>query len=403
MNTNVATDIYNRMVTCINDKIGYTTIKNIDFTKVEQINNDMLWIQLLLYDEDVLPIKVDLLTSILSIPTKNIYILPGTGLNVESNFILPTNNSLATFLANKSYLVIGITPREDVAPQDFNFELMRDWGIQKHTDDVNKVIKLFQSMYNMRYELLGHSAGASVTFNYASKIGSQNKKFKAIRIIDTIGQYPPNSDKYNNAQISMNACNQLINTGIFVNTETAGIKFLIQQAQIDPNGDSGVPRPVPGGNFTNVGLLHFSLIFTAQLPGVLTEITGLPGSWYLEQGFLAGTYDFGDIPTNDVFTLTHTNINTIYTSIPMIGSGIYPLAYERDIYAMLSNSFPITWSNIKVSVYYVNAELGTGNPGYTVGLLAGTSVYSSMVQNYGHADCVYSNTAKTDFWNILVP
>ena len=401
MNPDVTTNIYNRMMSSINQKIGYTTIKKIEFIKSEIIDNNILWIKLLLYDEEVLPLKVDILTNIFSIPTKNIYLLPGTGLNVESNFIIPTNNSIATFLAKKSYLVIGITPREDSAPSDFNFELMKDWGLQKHTNDVNKIINLFQSVYNTNYELLGHSGGALIAFNYASLFN--NRKLKAVRIIDVVGEYTPNSQKFNNAQISLDAANQLLSEGTFVIPDIAGIKLLSQAAQVNPNGDSGVPRPVPGGNFTNIGLLHFSLIFTGQLPGILTPITGLPGSWFLEQGFLAGTYEFGEIPTADIFILTHTSINTIFNAIPTIGSGIYPLAYERDIYALLINSFPLIWQNIKVPIFYVDAALGFGDASYTISILTNTNVTSSLIQDYGHADCVYSNTAEIDFWNILIP
>lgn len=398
-------NMYKKIVANIKDKIRDTTINKIEIVKIELINNNILWTQLLLHDHDILPIRIDILADIFRASTRNIYLSPGTGLNVESNFITPVSNNIAVFLANKSYLVIGITPREDAVPQDFNFELMKDWGLQKHTDDFSKIVKLFQSIYNIDYDILGHSAGAAVAFNYSSKVNFQkDKKLKAVRIIDMIGEYPPNSQEFNNAQISLNASNQLISGGIFVDSDIAGFKFITQQAQLDPNGDSGVPRPVPsGGNFTNIGLLHFSLIFTGQLPGILTDITGLPGSWYFKQGFLSGTYQFGETPIGDMFSLTHTNINTIYSSTSSIGSGIYPLAYERDFYSLWVNSFPLIWANIKVPVFYVNTELGFGDESYTVGLLTHSNVTSNMIYDYGHADPVYSDNAETDIWNILVP
>lgn len=394
-------NMHKKILADIKDKIKDTTISTIETVKIEIINNNILWTQLLLYDHDILPIRIDILVNIFNIPTRNIYLSPGTGLNIESNFISPVSNNIAAFLANKSYLVIGITPREDAAPQDFNFELMKDWGLQKHTDDFSEIIKLFQSIYNIDYEVLGHSAGAAIAFNYSS-IFNKDKKLKAVRIIDMIGEYPPNSQEFNNAQISLDAANQLINSGTFVDSDIAGFKFIAQQAQLDPNGDSGAPRP-PGGNFTNIGLLHFSLIFTGQLPGILTGITGLPGSWNFKQGFLSGTYEFGETPIDDIFSLTHTNINTVYTATSAIGSGIYPLAYERDLYSLWSNSFSLTWANIKVPVFYVNTELGFGDQSYTVGLLIHSNVTSAMINDYGHADPVFSDNAETDFWNILVP
>lgn len=405
MDKETISNMHKKIMAEIIDKIRDTTINRVEIVKIELINNNILWTQLLLHDNDILPIKIDILLDIFGVPTKNIYLSPGTGLNVESNFITPVYNNIATFLANKSYLVIGITPREDSAPQDFNFELMKDWGLQKHTDDFNEIVKLFQHIYNINYEILGHSSGAAVVFNYSSKVDfHKDKKLKAVRIIDMIGAYPPNSQEFINSQISLDASNQLINSGTFVDTDIAGFKFITQQTQLDPNGDSGVPRPVPsGGNFTNIGLLHFSLIFTGQLPGILTGITGLPGSWYFKQGFLSGTYQFGDTPIDDTFSLTHTNINTIYSAISSVGSGIYPLAYERDFYSLWINSFPLIWANIKVPVFYVNAELGFGDNSYTVGLLTHSHVKYSITNDYGHADSVYSDTAETDFWNMLVP
>lgn len=404
MNKETISDMHKKIMAEIEDKIKDTTVNKIEIVKIETINNNILWTQLLLYDHDILPIRIDILANIFRTPTKNIYLSPGTGLNIESNFITPVSNNIAVFLANKSYLVIGITPREDAAPQDFNFELMKDWGLQKHTDDFSEIVKLFQSIYNINYDILGHSAGAAVVFNYSSKVDfHKDKKLKAARTIDMIGEYSPNSQEFNNAQISLNASDQLINSGTFIDSDTAGFKFVAQQAQLNPNGDSGVPRPVPGGNFTNIGLLHFSLIYTGQLPGILTGITGLPGNWYLKQGFLSGTYQFGDTPTSDTFSLTHTNINTIYSAVSAIGSGIYPLSYERDFYSLWINSFPLIWENIKVPVFYVNAELGFGDDSYTVGLLTHSNVTPSIIHDYGHADPVYSYTAETDFWNILVP
>ncbi len=396
--------IHRKIISEIKDKIRNVVINRIEILKIKLINNNILWTQLLLHDHDILPIKIDILSDIFNVPTRNIYLSPGTGLSVESNFIAPVSNNIAVFLANKSYLVIGVTPREDAAPQDFNFELMRNWGIQKHTDDLSKIIGLFQSIYDIDYEVLGHSAGALVVFNYSSKVNShRGRKLKAVRIIDMIGEYPPDSQEFSNAQISMDASNQLINSGTFVDSDVVAFKFITQQAQLDPNGDSGFPRPVPsGGNFTNIALLHFSLIFTGQLPGILTDITGLPGNWYFKQGFLSGTYQFGDTPIDDTFSLTHTNINTIYSTISSVGSGIYPLAYERDFYSLWTNSFPLAWANIRIPVYYVNAELSFGDQSYTVGLLTHSNVTNSIVNDYGHADPVYSDTAETDFWNILV-
>ena len=375
-----------------------TIINKIEVVKIEIINTNILWTQLLLYDNDALPIKIDILKCLTKSLTKNIYLSPGSGLNTEINFITPKNRNLAIFLANKGYLVIGVTPREDAATLTFNFELMKDWGLTKHTNDFSEIIEIFQKISNIDYDVLGHSAGAEVVLNYSSI--TENKKLSAVRIIDIIGQYSPDSQNFQNAQISLSATNQVINSGIFINTDNLGFKFLVQQAITDPKGDSGIPRPTTG-NFTNEGLVFFSLIFTGQLPGILTPITNLPSSWYYVQGYLAGTYEFGPTPLLDIYSLTHTNIQTIYNSIGSLGSGIYPLTYDN--YATWCGVFPLQFSNIKVPVYYINTELGFGDASYTVSLLSNANVTYAIVNNYGHADPVYSNTAETDFWSKLVP
>lgn len=378
---------------------GFTRI---EVVKTSTINSNIIWIQLLLYDDEPLPIKLDILKDIHIPATKTIYSSPGSGLNTETNFINPEFKNISVFLVNKGYIFVGITPREDAAPPTFDFGLMKDWGLDKHTKDFTKIITLFQGTINLNYEVLGHSAGALMVLNYASQ--NPINRLKAVRVIDIVGQYPPNSQEFINSQITLNALNDLLNGGTFVNTDNVEFKYIAQQAETNPTGDSGFPRPSPfAGNFTNEGLLHFALIFTGQLPGTTTPSTGLPGSWYLKQGYLQGTYTFGTLPTDDIYSLTHTNISTIFSALGGIGSGVYPLAYDRDISAVWINSYTLKWKNIRVPVFYINAELGFGDVSHTISLLTSTNVTYDVVSDYGHADPVYSETADTDFWHKLVP
>lgn len=373
----------------------------IEVVKTAIINSNILWTQLLLYDNEPLPIKIDILKDTYTPSIKTIYSSPGSGLNTESDFITPKSRNISVFLVNKGYIFVGITPREDAAPSVFNFGLLRNWGLDKHTKDFSKIITLFQGIIDQDYDILGHSAGALVALNYASH--TNQSRFKTVRIIDMIGQYPPGSQEFINSQISLNAVNNLISRGSFTDTDILGFKYLVQQAQTNPIGDSGFPRPSPyTGNFTNEGLLFFSLIFTGQLPGTITATTGLPGSWYLKQGFLQGTYAFGTLPTDDRYGLAHTNINTVYNTVGSIGSGIYPLAYDRDFFAVWSNSYPLVWENVRVPVFYINTELGIGDASHTISLLRNSRVTYDIVRDYGHADPVFSDTAETDFWNILI-
>ncbi len=380
--------------------IGFIRIEVI---KTETINSNILWTQLLIYDTEPLPIKLDILKDINAPSRKTIYSSPGSGINTESNYITPRSHNISIFLVNKySAIFVGITPREDAAPPTFNFGLMKEWGLDKHTKDFAKIITLFQSIIDQDYEVIGHSAGALVALNYSS-LTSQNR-FKAARIIDMIGQYPPNSQEFINSQISLNGVNNLMSRGSFTDTDLLGLKYLVQQIQTNPIGDSGFPRPSPyTGNFTNEGLFFFSLIFSNQFPGTITGTTGLSGSWYFKQGYIQGNYTFGTLPTDDRYNLTHTNINTIYNVIGSIGSGIYPLAYDRDFFAVWSNSYPLAWENIRVPVFYINTALGLGDASYTISLLRNSSVIYNIVRDYAHADPVFSDTADVDFWNKLFP
>lgn len=241
-----------------------------------------------------------------------------------------------------------------------------------------------------------------MALNYASQ--NYNRRFNAVRVIDIVGQYPPDSQEFINSQISLNAINSIISSGSFADIDFLGFKYIAQQAQTNPTGDSVFPRPSPyTGNFTNEGLLYFSLIFTGQLPGTITPVAGLPGSWFLKQGFLQGTYAFGVLPTDDIYSLAHTDISTIFSALGSIGSGVVPLAYDRDFFAVWTNSYPLKWKNIRVPVFYINTELGFGDVNYTISLLTSTNITYDVVSDYGHADPVYSETAGTDFWNKLVP
>jgi hypothetical protein len=143
------------------------------------------------------------------------------------------------------------------------------------------------------------------------------------------------------------------------------------------------------------------LIKTETLPGIQTEITGLSGSWYLTS-IATGTYNFALNPNEDSFLLNHTNISTIYEAIEKINSGLFPLAFDRDIKAMWTGNYTVNWNNIKVPITWINAEKGLGSQEYSVSLLTNTNVIAKVVSDYGHGDAVYSNTAQNDFWIYLL-
>lgn len=377
------------------------SFNNVELVKTELINKNVRRSQFKLYDDKPLPITLDILWNVNHYPEKTIYMLPGSALNFESNFLTPKNNNIALFSANKGYLVVGITPREDNAIEGFDQSLIKDWGLEFHTNDVKKVIDLVQSVSNNNYEIACHSAGCAIGLFEASKLGNSDFHFKGIRIIDMIGQYLPGSVNFLNALNTSKADVRLISLGYYSDSSVAYEKQLVNNAISNPIGDSGVPRGFLPGNFTNYNLAGFALINTGTLPGIQTEITGLPGSWYLTS-IATGTYNFALNPNEDSFLLNHTNISTIYAATGKINSGLFPLAFDRDINAMWAGNY-INWGNIKVQVTWVNAEQGFGSQEYSVSLLKSPKVTTKVVPDYGHGDAVYSNTARNDFWVYLFP
>lgn len=376
---------------------GFNNVNIISQTE----SNGIINVELDLFDSNnALPIRLNILTKNNVIPTKTLYLHPGTGLSFTSDFL--SNPTPIYNLVNKGYLVVGISPRESQATLDMNMNILRYNDLSNHTRDLSEVINVVQSIINNPYEVGGHSGGALIAIDYASQVGNSKHKFKAVRNIDMVGQYPSGSVERSNSISTISAIDQLTESGQYVNFDNAGLQQLVSAAQLYPDADSGVPRGILPGNFTYKGLLYFSLIYTNQLPGMYTSITGLSGSWYLKQGFCNGVYNFNEDPTLDTFSLTHTNINTIYSATANIGSGVYSLSYERDILSVWTGGNQVNWNNVRVPVYWINTEYGFGSTDI-VSLIPRANVNFGVVSGYGHADPTFSDTSVQDFWTILFP
>ncbi len=376
---------------------------NSDSFKIElaekNISGNFINLTFKLYDNNPLPLTVDVMFNNQINPDMAYYASPGSGLSVKTNFMTPSDHNFAMDVVNRKYLFIGITPREESAPADFDASKMNDWGLEQHTDDFGKVINLFQKFLDMDYEVGGHSIGAVNAWNFASRKGNKDNHFAGVRNIDMITRYATDSVESTNSLSTSSALNVLRQQGYYANPEMAMFKGMAALAQIDPLGDSGFPRMILPGNFTNKGLFGFSLIYTNQLPGAATEITGLASSWYYKQGFLAGEYNFDIDPQNDAFSLTNTLESTVYSAIDKINSGIYPVKYEEDIANVQGGNYPLNWRNIKVKSYLVNTELGMGQTDCS--MMPNVAVCDT-VSFFGHADPVFAEDTS-EFMNKLFP
>ena len=365
-------------------------------------HDEWTWVEVDYFDEQY-PLTIDVLLDNEDEPSRVVYLVAPSGYNFRGNYFTPRSQNIAHFMREHDYLVIGITFREDHLPLAQVDQSLLTWDLEKHRMDMQKVISAIQHKVHLPYILCGQSSSAVCILEYAANCA--NPKFEKIVLLDTDSFDPEiQPEKVANAQITYDALGQLIEQGIYANPFTKNLKELVSAAMDSPNTDSGQPRryPLPG-NFTLNGLLHFSLIYTAALPGIHTHITGLPGEWVMVQGAAAGYYEPNPDPLYDNFGLFRTDTQILPIVANETGEGTTPLAFERDIYAILSlnGAYTIDWSGIREKVVMVNGELSSGYQTYygTQIMEAGnTNVTIHVIPDHGYADLLYGQDAEQNVW-----
>ncbi|CAM5575831.1 hypothetical protein GCM10010329_71660 [Streptomyces spiroverticillatus] len=339
------------------------------------------------------PLGVDVLADTRRPPQGIAYLLPGGGLNFAADFFTPRARNLAHHFRSQGFLVIGISPREDLAkPAD----LTASWGQAAHKADAAKVIAAVDGALRLPYQLVGHSAGAALALDLAST--NRSPRLRRVVPIDTTGPYT--GDQQARAARMRDAIQAQLDTGVLYGD--TGLKGLVSRALTDPNGASPVPRPPdPATRFTHAAFAHFALIRTSSFPG--------DTNWIYKQGYSAGTFAFGATPLDDRFSLTHTPLATWGEATQALGSGLVPNALLRDLAAIWAGdttTYPFDWSGIRAQVVWVNAALGRGDEPHGAELIragGNRQVTFRVVPGYGHADPVWSTTADRDFWPLLTP
>ena len=371
------------------------------------VNENLTWVEADFYDEPY-PLTLNVVAAKYPFPAKVIYLLSASSLNFRSSFFTPIEESLASYLATNGYLVVGITPREDNVPIEADPSVMAKWGMLKHRKDVRKIIRLVQALVRKPYDVLGHSLGAITALDYAGAYSEG--QFRSIMLLD-IPSFDPvrQPDKIACAKLALGAYHRLLKDRVYRDTSVEGYKLLLAAATLYPDVDSGQPRAGLGlpGNFTFDGLLHFSLIFTASMPGLITELTGLPQEWPMVQGNTAGDYDFAPDPADDSFELTLTDTDRLRQAVVEVGSGIAPVALARDYTSAIANlcGYRINWAGIQEKVTWINGELGMGAQTFGAKLIrrsGNTNVTVAVMPGYGHVDLIYSETAREDVWSRLL-
>ncbi|MBN2442153.1 MAG: hypothetical protein JXJ04_12435 [Spirochaetales bacterium] len=380
-------------------------IKNVDIIKTETTEK---WTQMEieLRDEQY-PLTINLLIGHKRFPKKMMFMVAPSGQNFRSTFFSPIDRNMALYLLEKGYLVVGVTYREDKLPIEDVGQFLTDWGMEKHTADLRKAVKLIQRIIKLPYDMIGQASSAVSIMDYASHYSG---KLDKIILLDTDSFDPSlQPEKVVYADMTYNALNQIIASGMYANPFIDSLRNMIFAGTMYPDADSGQARDFLGlpGNFTYAGLLHFSLIYTAFLPGLHTPITGLPGEWVMIQGVTAGYYNYALDPLSDSYGFTYTSLGDLVQVGMNIGTGIIPIAYNRDIYALqsLNGAYEIDWSGIEERVIMINSEYSSGNQAYygTLIQLAGNNDVSlNLIQGYAYIDLLLSPYAAYDVWPFIL-
>ncbi|OVE75919.1 hypothetical protein BVX97_02995 [bacterium E08(2017)] len=367
---------------------------------------DWTWIEAKCAQGDVYPLTLNVLVAKKVKPQKVIYMLTSSSLNFNSSFFSPRDSSLAKYLASRGYVVVGITPREDNVPLDADDSVMAAWGMESHVNDIRDVVSLIEDKLRLAYDMLGHSLGAACAMDYAAKYDGLLDRIILLDIpsFDPVAQ----PEKILYATVANSAYDQLLSQGVYADYAVNTFKGLLLAASVYPDMDSGLCRASVGlpGNFTVNGLLHFSMIYTAWLPGTITELTGLPQEWPMILSYTAGSYDFALDPLQDQFGLFQSDVNTILGASLELGSGAVPLAALKDYTSMIAglDSYDIDVTQINEEVLWINGEVGMGNQVYAAELMreAGNQdVTVEVVPGYGTLDLLFGVNAASDVWNII--
>jgi hypothetical protein len=303
-----------------------------------------------------------------------------------------------------------------VPPTVTDFTFMKDWGMQRQIDDVEKGLELARRVRSNagggegRLPLLGFSRGGQVGYallNQESQRTCARRQVKAFIPMDIYF-------KTNDPLALSTVCgfeaddNSLIASGQYAYNLGQVGAFLANNAITDPNGAS--PPDV-------LSFFGFSFPITNLQALLITAAASYQVGFNSESPFFhytAGTFGpsgVQGIPTGLRYTTVRA-LEDISAAVPPFE----PVKLEADAEAVtcgdVATQFDSHLRDIAVPVLYVGAAGGFGSMGsYTLSLLGSKDVQQHIVSffppsqqalDYAHLDLLIADNAETVVWSRIL-
>jgi hypothetical protein len=313
--------------------------------------------------------------------------------------------SPAVYLALQGVDVWGIDLAWALAPPTVtDFTFMKDWGMQRQIDDVEKALEFARRVRSNagegegRLPLLGFSRGGQVGYALLNQESQRTCARRQVKAVIPMEIYFKTDDPLARSILCGEETfeNGLIAAGQYVDSFGQLGAFLANNAITDPNGGSPV---------TNLQALLIAAAATYQVD----FNTESPFFHYLAGTF--GPSGVQGIPTG----LRYTRIRAL-EAIGAATPPFEPVKLEADGAAVTCGDVHTPFDNhlrdISVPVLYVGAAGGFGSLGsYTLTLLGSKDVQQHIVSffppsqkalDYGHSDLLIADNAETVVWSRIV-
>lgn len=319
---------------------------------------------------------------------------------------------LAPFLASHGIDVWGIDLRWTFVPlEQTDFEMMRDWNLASHVEDLRVVTEIARRVRAMtgsgagRLFFSGHSLGGDVIYAYANADTQRppgQRDVRGLVPIDIVYKLvsPETAFLRDQAALRHGAFRAQYDAGQYAFALGAQLLPLIELGLTAPDGASPV---VPGFTNFQAATAIFSLthLFYAPLPAYTPAYHFNSGTFDPATGAPTGLARVDAVDALE-FALTYPPYQAMIEGV--------------EIDALISDAVDVPYddhlSEITVPVLHVGAAGGFGVHGVeTLSLLGSSDTSSHIVQllpagaeafDYGHVDLLWANDAEALVWQPIL-